>query len=57
MVTDPFEVAAVVPSTLIGALAGALLGGPHAFLFGGVLAGAIGALSYRAARSRGPRPS
>lgn len=57
MVTDPFEVAAVVPSTLIGALAGALLGGPHAFLFGGVLAGAIGAVSYRAARNRGPRPS
>ena len=57
MVSDPFKVAAVIPSTLIGALVGALLGGPHAFLFGGVLAGALGALSYRAARNREPRPS
>lgn len=41
---DPTPFAAAVPSTLFGAIVGAVLAGPLGFLIGGVVAGATGAL-------------
>lgn len=37
-------IAAIIPSTLVGALVGSLLLGPLGFLAGGVLSGCAGAL-------------
>jgi uncharacterized membrane protein len=44
---DPTPIAAAVPSSLLGALAGSVLAGPLGFLIGGVIAGATGALVTR----------
>jgi len=41
---DPTPVAAAVPSTLFGAIVGAVAAGPLGFLIGGVIAGATGAV-------------
>jgi uncharacterized membrane protein len=41
---DPTPLAAAVPSTLLGALVGALVAGPLGFLIGGVVAGSTGAM-------------
>jgi uncharacterized membrane protein len=41
---DPTPLAVAVPSTLFGALVGALVAGPLGFLIGGVIAGSTGAL-------------
>lgn len=41
---DPTPLAVAVPSTLFGALVGALVAGPLGFLIGGVIAGSTGVL-------------
>jgi len=52
MVNDPLPIAAAVPASLVGAFAGALAAGPHGFLFGGVIAGALAALAMKRAGMR-----
>lgn len=44
---DPTPLAAAVPSTLFGAIVGAVAGGPVGFLIGSVIAGSAGALVTR----------
>jgi uncharacterized membrane protein len=53
--TDPTPVAAAVPSSLVGALVGALVAGPLGFLIGGVVAGGTGALVAKLLETGIPR--
>jgi hypothetical protein len=49
---DPIVLAATIPSTLVGALIGALVAGPLGLLLGGVVAGASGAVITKAIELR-----